>query len=380
MNKPSLVRILLWSIVATQLAACGGGFDAPGQGANNSAASSSAPSSNLVLLNQGQVSHSVINGSHYIQMSAVLNAGNMQVASAELPIIDPRSSANVGSISVGASENGQSPISVNLNLSQVASTPGQTPSTATLPNGTSLPVSNIDPSTLLTMPAGSSGSQVFLSFAQNILGFALMIPELTSGAGAINLLLPMLLGNNTGLGSAGGLLSGLGGLFSGSSSSQSGLTLFSDIGSILSSIFGGPSITPAPAPSQSVAGGSSSSGSSSTTGSGSSLGSDIGGLLGGLFGGSNGSSIGSLVGGLIGGITNIFGSSSAKPSASSSVASTSVASPTKTTVSTALNAVAQTVVSDGVQFLAQQPNNEGLALIEGLLYNMNRAQSPLTIR
>jgi hypothetical protein len=75
MSKQSLLKILVWSIVALELTACGGGIGSPGQG--SSATASNSGSADVVLLSQGQVNHAVVNGSHYVQMSAVLKSANM---------------------------------------------------------------------------------------------------------------------------------------------------------------------------------------------------------------------------------------------------------------------------------------------------------------
>ncbi|MCM0607277.1 MAG: hypothetical protein KA715_14405 [Xanthomonadaceae bacterium] len=164
----------------------------------------------------------------YANVSAQLNTNSFSMTSFALPILDPNnSSVNYGSISLTPKlGGGGGELIISVNVSQAARI--KSSSEATLPNGTSLPLSLPSGVSVIAIPIGNHGAKIYLaaSLTTLMIGSAIPFPIL-DGVGAyvpgVNLFAPIQFGK----------ISSLVGIFAGAATDQTGLGVFADLSSVL---------------------------------------------------------------------------------------------------------------------------------------------------
>jgi hypothetical protein len=168
----------------------------------------------------------------WISTTISLNTGGFQLAGINLPIADPRDMTKVyGQLSMLPSLCGQNcnggDLQIALNITQVTKIPG---TTATLPNGTALPVGGLQNSTVIALPIANTGARVYFAFGPGIamLGtavpFAVLDPvgQLTPG---INIFYPLHIGP----------VDLIAGIFAGADTKTTGIGAFLDLAGLMNS-------------------------------------------------------------------------------------------------------------------------------------------------
>jgi len=172
-----------------------------------------------------QVTNYTSGGDQFVQLAVDLNAAGLVLPTLSIPIPDLKNpSLDYGSISINPSALG-----ITVNISVVANLP-TLGSSDTLPNGTALPVSNYDPSSMLSLTLAGSNSEAYIEFNQAkkeaLFGTAIAISEFNIGV-PVDLFVPFTLPNG---------ISGVAGVFTGTQTGQSGFAFFADVSPVLTSL------------------------------------------------------------------------------------------------------------------------------------------------
>jgi len=166
-------------------------------------------------------------GDEYAELIATVDSQQLILPEIQFPIIDIRHPGlSFGNIGLKPSLDGKTTeLSIDLDLSQILHLP-KAGENASLPNGTGLPMSGIDPSQVMMFNIGGGGSRVYVEMdtlnKKAMLGAALVISQFNIGAVA-DLFIPF---QGTGfLGTAG--------VFTGAQFGQSGFGIFADLSPLL---------------------------------------------------------------------------------------------------------------------------------------------------
>jgi len=90
------------------------------------------------FLNSMDLAVTQSNGESYITLTSTFTLGNVSLASVEIPVQDPKTMQNVGTIAFSQLPNGQGQISLNVNASVIANADATLGTT--LPNGNGVPL------------------------------------------------------------------------------------------------------------------------------------------------------------------------------------------------------------------------------------------------
>lgn len=176
--------------------------------------------SNSQFLKGMSLSVTQVNSEEYINVSTQVSMGNIALAELTIPIQDPHSGVNLGSIALESSPGGIQTITLSLNASSV--TNGNSSLGMTLPNGRTLPSAvGAVSGDIVGIPVLSQ-SRVYVGGdlkSSMIVGFALSISAFDSISviGNSNIFFQQTFNSS---------LSGVAGLFTGASPNQSGLAVF----------------------------------------------------------------------------------------------------------------------------------------------------------
>jgi hypothetical protein len=89
------------------------------------------------FLQNVDVSTSSENNQQYVNLTAVVSLGNVSVSGISIPVKDPQTGANLGSVTFGQNSSGQSTIGLSLDATTISK--GDATLGSTLPNGKALP-------------------------------------------------------------------------------------------------------------------------------------------------------------------------------------------------------------------------------------------------
>lgn len=179
------------------------------------------------LIRDAELSSSVQQGDLYVGLKTRMEASNIQMVSAQIPIMNPDNPAEmIGRLSISSLSPGITELELLFNFSRVSSLPRLKPETG-LPNGTSFPVYGVNSQNWYSLPLGGSGSSrmylnLDLSTSKVVVGYTLSSESLNAGVIA-NLF--------TGYQGQGVVV--YGGIYSGPLPGQSGLAVFGDVTSVL---------------------------------------------------------------------------------------------------------------------------------------------------
>ena len=195
------------------------------------------------LLSSIQVKSYAQNGDLWASLSAQLDTGNMLLGAVSVPIMDPKNpSVTYGSLSIAPNLcsstgicAGGGTITIGVDVSAVAHV--QEVSNQ-LPNGTMIPVGQAASAAIVALPLGNSGGKIYVALGQGIamLGIAMPFKALDpvgQYAPGVDIFSSFTLGS----------VSGIVGLFTGSSTDTTGFGLFVDLSNLLN---------PTPAPTTGV--------------------------------------------------------------------------------------------------------------------------------
>jgi hypothetical protein len=173
------------------------------------------------------LSSSSSNGDQFADLTVDLNSAGLLLPTLTLPILDLKDpSRPYGDITIGSSA-----LEISVDLSALAGLP-QGSSSALLPNGTSIPITGYDASTLLTFSLGGNSLAYIdlnTSTGEAFFGAAIVISEFNIGV-PVNLFIPF---------SSNGV-TGTAGVFTGAAAGESGFAVFANVSSLL----GGSSVAP----------------------------------------------------------------------------------------------------------------------------------------
>jgi hypothetical protein len=165
-----------------------------------------------------------------------LSTQDFLITDISLPIVDPNNpSIEYGSISLNNSicmpnttcTSGGGELVIDVDLTQAADLQSVSD---LLPNGTAIPISGLTASSVLAFDVGGTGGKVYLDLAQGqeLVGVALPFSEL-NGVGAyvpgVDIFSPFTVSD----------VSGVVGIFAGAGSDETGIALFADLSSVMSS-------------------------------------------------------------------------------------------------------------------------------------------------
>jgi hypothetical protein len=161
------------------------------------------------------------NGDDMVTMNVTLNTGSISLIPVSLPILNPKNSAQqLGQ--VGITTTG---LDVSLDLTSILRLQSVL-GVGTLPNGTSIPVTNVNANNWIVLPIGNGASNLYLNLDTvantAVVGVAVGISQLNLGVPA-DLLLPFSLPG----------VSGLAGIYTGTAKGQSGFAAFLNASSLL---------------------------------------------------------------------------------------------------------------------------------------------------
>ncbi len=185
-------------------------------------------SGGLKLVKNIQLKTYEMNGDAYAEMIATLDTGNIMLPALDLPIQNPKNpGVSIGHVSIKPVLGGGSDLGLAVNITQASK--GTAGTGGTLPNGTSLPVGGLGGATVIGLTIGNTGSKVYLALGPQtaVLGVAVVIKEFDSigkNVGGINIFPSFKVGNN---------ITGVAGIFTSATPSQSGIAVFADASSIL---------------------------------------------------------------------------------------------------------------------------------------------------
>jgi hypothetical protein len=210
-SRPSVVS--LWGGVALSLLALNG-------------CGSSGDVKNL--LGGVQASANTQNGDLYATVSAKLNTANYSMASFSIPITDARRpGVEYGFVSLRpAATGGGGVLVISVNVSEAAHIPSS--AQATLPNGTAFPLAVPTGESVIEIPIGAKGAEIYLLASEKSLMLGTAIPfAALNGVGqyvpGINVFAPV----------STPPINSFVGIFAGSGASQTGLGLFIDLSGIM---------------------------------------------------------------------------------------------------------------------------------------------------
>ena len=131
---------------------------------------------NSGMVNGVQIGTENIDGDIYLSLTTDLNIGNVQFAAAQIPIFDPDTREQLGSVSMVTDEFGQSSLQINVNLTRSSDFDL---SSAQLPNGMMLPM--IGQREVIVVPLGK-GAELYISLtsASAIVGISIPVSGLDS--------------------------------------------------------------------------------------------------------------------------------------------------------------------------------------------------------
>lgn len=165
---------------------------------------------NVSITNLDQDGHAVV------ELKAEVGTANIIFAGASLPILDPKTGKNLGSISMQRTIEGKNLLTVSANITGIKL--GNVLTDNKLPNGNSVPVAGL--TSLIAVPAGHS-SRIYIGEAGDkmMVGVAVAIEQ-------FDVLAQYIPGQSVFFNLSGGKVSGLGGFFTSAQSAKSGIALF----------------------------------------------------------------------------------------------------------------------------------------------------------
>lgn len=173
------------------------------------------------------------NGDIYAQVAANLNTDAFSMAAFALPISDPNTGIQYGTISLSPLiGGGGGQLRITANVSAIANINSSTD--AKLPNGTDIPITISTATNFVGIPIGQSGAKLYVALDRDLMVVGTAIPfSALDGVGqyapGVNLFSMIASGN----------VNAFVGIFAGSGPSQTGIGVFADLSSIL------PKATPA---------------------------------------------------------------------------------------------------------------------------------------
>ncbi len=194
-----------------------------------------APVSPVQVQNTSVSTSLAPNQDELLNFSITLSTGNFTVIGATLPILNPSNpSAQYGSLSLQpilCANHATCPygnsvqVGVSLDLSEIAQTQGLPP---LLPNGSPLPVGGLQNSTVVTLPIGNTGGDIYFAFGKGVAMFGAAVPfaqmnvvgQTIPGA---NLFVPITITTPK------GPFTLLPGIFTGSAPNTTGIGFFADL-------------------------------------------------------------------------------------------------------------------------------------------------------
>jgi hypothetical protein len=175
------------------------------------------------------------NGDLWTSMTAQIDTGNMILAGVTIPIVDPNNPSVVyGQLSMASNLcnpngicGGGGTLTVAVDISEVSHSQVLDNK---LPNGTTIPVGQAVNNAIVALPLGGTGGRIYVAFGQGIamLGVALPFSALDSVGQyipGVNIFQPF----------ASNGVSGIIGMFTGSTVKTTGVALFVDLSGILNS-------------------------------------------------------------------------------------------------------------------------------------------------
>lgn len=173
------------------------------------------------------------NGDLFATVSSTVNLNGMVMASATVPIYDPKDPTTaLGQLSMQSdlSGNNNAEIGITVNLTKVAGLQGLGHE-AVLPNGTPIPVAGYDTNDVMQFSVGGSATQVYTALNETqkeaLVGVAIPVKQLDNALkyiGGANIFPMFTLGNG---------VRGVFGVFTGLQNGQNGFALFLDVSSLL---------------------------------------------------------------------------------------------------------------------------------------------------
>ena len=167
------------------------------------------------------IATSQVNGDDMVRMNVTLNTGSISLIPISLPILNPKNPTQLLG-QVGITTTG---LDVSLDLTSILRIQSSLV-VGTLPNGTSIPVTNVNPNNWIVLPIGNGASNLYLNLDTvantAVVGVAIGISQLNLGVPA-DLLLPFSLPG----------VSGLAGIYTGTAKGQSGFAAFLNASSLL---------------------------------------------------------------------------------------------------------------------------------------------------
>jgi hypothetical protein len=161
------------------------------------------------------------NGDAIVELRTEVGSGNIIFATGTLPIVDPKTGKDYGTISMERTLDGKNILLISANVTGIKL--GHVLSDNKLPNGANVPIAGL--SSLVAVPAGKS-SRIYIGTTTSdeiVVGAAVAVKEFDSLAGYIpgasiffNL-------------SQTSQVNGLGGFFTSSESGKSGIALFAEV-------------------------------------------------------------------------------------------------------------------------------------------------------
>ena len=180
--------------------------------------------SNKPMVNDVQVSTTLVGSEIMLNLTADLGIGNLQLPNASLPIILPKDGREIGQVSLVGSLSGKNLLSIDINLSEVSNLEM---ASVRLPNGAMIPL--IADNAVLVIPV--KNVQVYLSLVEGaqILGVAVPIKSFDSLGRKVgtSALMPIF-SKNGNLGAAG--------IYTSRTSGQNGIAVITDISGKLKDI------------------------------------------------------------------------------------------------------------------------------------------------
>lgn len=179
------------------------------------------------LIRDAELSSSVQQGDLYVGLKTRLDAANIQMISAQIPILNPDNPAEmIGRLSISTLSPGITEMELLFNFSRVSQLPRLKPEGG-LPNGTAFPVHGVSPQNWYSLPLGNSGrSRMYLNLdlgaPKVVVGYALSSEALNAG---------LLANLFTGYQGQGFVV--YGGIYSGPLPGQSGVAVFGDVTYVL---------------------------------------------------------------------------------------------------------------------------------------------------
>jgi hypothetical protein len=175
------------------------------------------------------VKTSVINGDDWVQASATINTGGFQMAGVNAPITDPNTQVEYGQITLvptlSSATQQSADLTISIDTTQISHLPN---ATATLPNGTALPVGGLSNATTIAIPIANTGAELYFAFGRGVallgaaMSFSALDPAGKYGAG-VDLFQPFAIGS----------IEVLAGIYGGALPNTTGVGVFMDLSSVI---------------------------------------------------------------------------------------------------------------------------------------------------